>query len=132
LTPAVRYGQPQQAVVAADVLDDPHRQEIVRVVNLGLLSIDPTLHVFRPDKPITRAQVLASLLKLLALSAQPVACLGPDAGATTSTRDPDILCAAASRCQLLPNQGPCLPDASVDGAAALEMIRLAQVAEGSK
>ncbi len=132
LTPAVRYGQPQQAAVATDILDDPHRQEIVRVVNLGLLSVDPTLHVFRPDKPITRAQVLQSLLKLLARSNRPVACLGPDPALTATTQDLDTLCATAAQCQLLPDAGPCLPDASVDGATALEMIRLAQVAEGSR
>jgi len=132
LTPAVRYGQPQQAVVATDILEDPHRQEIVRVVNLGLLSINPTLHVFRPDKPITRAQVLRSLLKLLALADRPVACLGPNPKAVGATRDLDSLCTTASQCELLPDAGSCLPDASVDGATALEMIRLAQVAEGSK
>ena len=49
LAPAVRYGRPGTARIATDVLDDPRREEIVRVINLGLMDIDAGLHRFAPD-----------------------------------------------------------------------------------
>jgi tetratricopeptide (TPR) repeat protein len=119
LVPEVRRGQPSAARIASDVLDHPQRDAIVRVVNLGLLDVDETLHRFSPERPIRRGTALAAVLRLLALAPRPTACAA--AGAVDSSAA-DVVCARGVRCGLLPSADDCLPGSSLEGAKAVEWI----------
>ncbi len=120
LLPEVRYGRGASPRIATDVLEHPRRDEVVRVVNLGLLDLDETLHQFHPQRPATRADALRALLRLLALRggacAQGAGGRGP--GAETA-------CALAAGCGLLPSAADCLPGAPLAGGEAVEMVRRA-------
>lgn len=126
LFPGVRYGRPSEARIATDVIDDPRRTEIVRVINLGLMEIDRTLHRFYPQAPLTRRGALRALLELLAGSGADV-CLEPTGVVPASSPE---MCAAAARCGLLVEAAECLPEAGVSGVEAVELIRRAQAALG--
>ena len=123
LFPEIRYGRVDGARIANDVLDHPHRQEIVRVVNLGIMGVDRQLHRFDPQKPIARGAALATLLRTLGLRQPPLACVSPprasdyDAGASA--------CAIAVRCGLMAEAGDCLPAAPAAGHVVLDWVRLA-------
>ncbi|RMH21245.1 MAG: hypothetical protein D6696_06265 [Acidobacteria bacterium] len=122
LVPEVRVVTVDNPPIATDIIDHPRHDEIVRVVSLGLLEVDETVHRFAPDRPVTRAQVLAALLTLLVRSGEPLACL-------EGVRDLDLrssrslTCRTAARCGLLEEEGDCLPAAPVSGAEALELFR---------
>ncbi len=122
LFPSVRYGRTGGGRIANDVFDHPSRDAIVRVVNLGLMSVDPALHRFEPESPLLRLTAIDSLLRLLALSEPPLACLRGGGGGGSSV---ESLCGDAVRCRLIDEIGECLPSASVSGAAAVEMCRRA-------
>lgn len=119
LLPSVRYGKPERARIAADILDDPRRDEIARVINLDLMEVDETLHRFSPLESVSRETVLAGQLEVLARAEPPVACvqgLAPE----PST---DSVCATAVRCGLIERVEDCLPEAPVSGREALELLR---------
>lgn len=114
LFPDVRYGRAGEGRIASDILDHPHRQEIARVVNLGLMRVDPTLHLFYPDRPLSRRDALKSVLSILDGRRPKPACLGeirPKARLST-----DSLCRVAARCGLLAEPADCLPGAGASGA----------------
>ncbi len=123
LFPVVRYGRAESGRIANDILDHPHRQEMVRVINLGLARVDPTLHTFRPDDPQRRGSALASLLRLLDRQSPRIDCLGP-AGSLGRATDEQV-CAVAVRCGLLAEPGECLPAAVLSGPSAFDMSRSA-------
>jgi hypothetical protein len=119
LFPEVRYGRAGEARIANDVLDHAHREEIVRVANLGLMDVDTSLHRFEPDRPVTRSEVLASLTRLLARRQPPLSCLGSGPVGQSS----GWICEAAAQCRLLDEPADCLPGASVSGKEAVELGR---------
>jgi hypothetical protein len=114
LVPNVRYARPSAGRIATDVLDHPHQEEIVRVVNLGLMDVDPTLHRFSPSAPLRRGAALRVLVRTLASFGQGLTCLG-DARAQA--------CSAAASCGLLVEGEECLPGESLTGSEAVELIR---------
>ncbi|MDX1643466.1 MAG: hypothetical protein R3244_03805 [Thermoanaerobaculia bacterium] len=120
LFPGVRYGRPTEARIATDVIDDPHRTEIVRVINLGLMEVDETVHRFYPEARLDRRTALASLLELLDDSAE--ACLDRSGGVPGSD---ELVCEAAASCGLLVETGECLPQAGLSGSRAVELVRRA-------
>ncbi len=121
LVPDVRYGRPRRARIANDILDHEHREEISRVVNLGLMRVDSTLHHFAPDRMVVRGEALLSLLMILEESDPVPACLG---GRHFDQRSSlESLCEAAARCLLLSDRSECLPRAAVTGPEAVEMVR---------
>jgi len=116
----VRYRRPERPRIATDILDHPQREAITRVINLGLMDIDDTVHHFSPEDPLRQGSALAALLSVLAeLSERPAACIGP-AGPGQAW---ETVCASAVRCQLLTDPVECLPQASLSGAEAVELIR---------
>jgi hypothetical protein len=116
LIPEVRYGKPSEGRIATDVLDHPQREEIVRVVNLGLLDVDDTLHHFSPGSPVRRGTALRSVLRLLSrFATPPPPCLG----------DPRVLCDAARRCDLVPEGEDCQSNDPFSGEDAVELLRRA-------
>ncbi|MGH9464939.1 MAG: hypothetical protein ACRD0X_04790 [Thermoanaerobaculia bacterium] len=119
LFPAVRYGRAEGATIASDILESPVRREIARVVNLGLLAVDPNLHLFHPERPITRQEALAALLQLVRSRRPPAAC----AAATSGVESTEGICAAAQRCGLIADLADCLPGAPLSGAEATSLAR---------
>lgn len=120
LIPNVRYGRPAVGRIATDVLDHPHQEEIVRVVNLGLMDVDSTLHRFSPGSPARRSTALRSLVLVLARSGETIPCLG---GAARGYPSISAVCDAAAACGLLPPEDDCRPSSPLSGSEAVELIR---------
>lgn len=120
LIPSVRYARPAVGRIATDILDHPQQEEIVRVVNLGLMDVDSTLHRFSPGSPARRSTALRSLVLVLARSDQPAACLGGAAKGYPST---SAVCDAATACGLFPSEDECRPSSGLSGGEAVELIR---------
>ena len=131
LAPSVRYGRGSAPRIASDILDHPRREEIARVVNLGLMEVEPSVHLFAPDRPVSRGEALEALLRLLggAAGGEPRPC----AAEVPLNRRPtgEFVCATAAGCGLIPSEGDCLPRAPLAGAEALELIRRALLRLGS-
>ena len=118
LVPNVRYARPSAGRIATDVLDHPHQEEIVRVVNLGLMDVDPTLHRFAPSAPQRRGAALRVLVRTLSSFGQGLTCLDGKPDGTQSA-----VCAAAATCGLLLEGEECLPGEPLSGTEAVELIR---------
>jgi tetratricopeptide (TPR) repeat protein len=119
LVPSVRHARPGSGRIATDVLDHPHQEELVRVVNLGLLDVDARLHRVFPDGAARRGTALRSLHRMLWLFAKEHPCLA-GAGA-----DPpqSALCGQAARCGLIASEEDCRPKDPLSGTEAVELIR---------
>jgi tetratricopeptide (TPR) repeat protein len=113
LIPNVRYGRPTTGRIATDVLEHRHQEEIVRVVNLGLMDVDQTLHRFSPGAPARRSTALRSLVLVLSRFGQKLTCLGGGKGA----------CDTAESCGLIPPEEECRATAALTGGEAVELIR---------
>jgi tetratricopeptide (TPR) repeat protein len=124
LFPSVRYARPQSARIANDVFDHTFREEIVRVINLDLLEVDPGLHQFGPGRAVTRLEALAAILRVVGASRPEEACLG--AMTSRQALSWPIACATAAKCGLIPAEADCLPAATISGAEAVELCRRAQ------
>jgi tetratricopeptide (TPR) repeat protein len=110
LVPDVRNSRPTAGRIATDVLDHPHREEIVRVANLGLMEIDPTLHRFFPGTLERRSAALRTLFRMLSLFDKKTSC-------------PGDTCEAAARCGLLFADEECRPSEALSGSEGVELIR---------
>ena len=123
LFPSVRYAQSESGKIANDVLSHPHRQEIVRVANLGIMSVDPRLHRFEPDRTMARAATMVPILRVLGRQQPLPSCLsGYDVAASMS---PTLACELGMRCGLFEAEGECLPGAVASGRVALDWTRRA-------
>lgn len=123
LVPQVRSTRRSTGRIAADILEHPFRDEIARVVNLGLMEVDPTLHTFSPDRPVRRADVLEALLRAVETFGSGAACLEGSPLGRRPTEE--AICRGAARCQVLPERADCLPGATLSGGEALDLIRRA-------
>ncbi|MEP7012818.1 MAG: hypothetical protein ABJC13_21040 [Acidobacteriota bacterium] len=121
LIPNVRYSKPSAGRIAADVLDQARQDEIVRVLNLGLMDVDGDLHRFFPTSPARRTAALGALIRALGRFGRGLTCVEM-AGGT---------CAVAARCGLLASVDECRPREPLSGAEAVEMIRLGLKALGA-
>lgn len=120
MVPNVRYGRSDTGRIATDILDHPQQEAIVRVVNLGLMDVDRTLHRFSPGAPARRAAALRSLVLILARFGKSVSCLG---GAGRGYPTQSEVCQAASDCGLIPAGDECNPSSALAGGEAVELIR---------
>jgi tetratricopeptide (TPR) repeat protein len=120
MVPGVRLQSSGGGVrIASDVIDHVWQQEIIRVVNKGLMRVDSTMHRFEPDRPITRAEALHSALEVAASRpggecAQGIAA-SPSPGAGS-------LCETATRCAILAEVAECLPQGRLSGGEALGIV----------
>jgi tetratricopeptide (TPR) repeat protein len=117
LVPDVRNTRASAGRIATDVLDHPHQEEIVRVVNLGLMDVDATLHRFSPGAAMRRNAAVRSLTRLLSRFGG-AACLSGAQGQGDT-------CEVALRCGLLPAGEDCQLSAPVSGGDGVELIRRA-------
>ena len=115
LVPDVRNSRSSAGRIATDVLDDPRQEEIVRVVNLGLMEVDPTLHRFSPRAAVRRGAALRVVLRTLARFGKG-ACADGGSGRSDACED-------AVACGLLPAVEDCQPTALLSGAEGVEIIR---------
>jgi tetratricopeptide (TPR) repeat protein len=113
LVPNVRYARVTSGRIATDVLDHPQQEAIVRVVNLGLLDIDSTLHRFYPGAPLRRGGALRAVSRLLAQFGGGLSCL---AGAADS-------CSAMAACKVIAAPEDCRANTPLSGIDAVEMLR---------
>ena len=114
------------ARIASDILDHPERDKIARVLNLGLMEVDPSLHRFEPDRLLTRLEALRSLLELVMRAESALACTAELAINPHPSRG--AICSAAAGCRLIGDAADCLPKGTVAGTVVLEMIRRTQEA----
>ena len=119
VVPGVRQTQGGSARIASDVIEHRWQQEIIRVVNRGLMRVDAEMHRFEPDRAITRAEALRSALEVAA--GRP----GGDCArgvAATPSPGATLLCDAALRCAILADAAECLPQARLSGGEALGIL----------
>ena len=115
MVPPVRTARPAAGRIASDVLDHPAREEIVRLVNLGLMTVDETLHRFSPAAPIRRAEALRTLLRTVRQFGS------GDCGASGEARESP--CEAAAACGLIADAAACAPGGTLSGREAMELLR---------
>lgn len=119
--PSVRYGRPSEAIIANDIFDHEHRAEIVRIVNLGIMQIDPNLHAFEPDEGARRMDALRGMLRVLAQDGEAQRCLQ---GTTVDSKiSIESTCSLAAGCGLIDEASDCLPQAALSGSSAMRMAR---------
>jgi hypothetical protein len=115
LVPEVRNSRPSAGRIATDVLDNSHREEIVRVVNLGLMDVDPTQHRFYPGSPLRRGQALRIVLRMLAR-------FGVASCAHGNVEGGDV-CDVSQGCDLMASSDDCDAAAALSGAGGVEILR---------
>lgn len=122
LFPDIRYGRAGGARIANDILEHPQRDQIVRVVNSGIMDVDHSLHRFEPYRSLRRNEAMTAMLRLLARRQPPFACLG-GAAAPNSAQE---VCNVSIACGLVENELDCLPTGPVPGTEALDLCRRTQ------
>jgi hypothetical protein len=123
LVPGVRSARSLSGVIVADVPEEAAwRQEIVRVVNLGLIDLaSPALREFRPQRPISRGAALQSLLRVPEHVGSALGCTAPLA--RTPRPSTARVCEVAAACGLLDAGVECLPASPISGADAELWLR---------
>src|SRR5436305_1061110 len=115
LVPQVRNSLPTAGRIATDVLDNPHREEIVRVVNLGLMDVDSTQHRFYPGSSVRRGQALRVVVRTPAR-------FGAAACANQNPEGGDI-CDVSLACGLVGSGEDCEAASPLSGAGGVEILR---------
>ena len=122
LLPGIRTGPAGDTVIVSDILEHPHRREIARLLNLGLMEpADAAVRRFGPNNYMRRGPALATLLRMPGRIGRGAACVG-EAGAPAAD-DVDAVCAAALRCRLISGPSECRPERAVSGPEAVEALR---------
>ncbi len=123
LFPNVRFSRVDDPPIAADILDHPNREEVLRVLDLELMDVDETLHRFDPNKGATRQVALAALLSLLQAADPPASCMRGELNASATDRDRRWVCQRAVDCSLIVEVTECLPAATLSGGEAVDLVR---------
>lgn len=137
LVPRVRSASGGQARIASDILDDPRREEMARILNLELMDMDTAVYRFYPEREALRADALEAVLRVLrrfggatctppplpAAGSEAVAG-GDEAQSVAATPAPRV-CRAAVECGLIDPDEPCRPGEPVSGGEAVDLLRRA-------
>jgi hypothetical protein len=118
LCPQIRYSRPGTGRIATDLLDQPRHEEMVRIVNLGLMEVDSTLHHFGPTQPMRRGAAVRVLDRLLTNFAAQTRCV-KDAVAQQAA------CGAAVGCGVSDEGEACDAPDTLTGEEAIDLIRRA-------
>lgn len=125
LMPGIRTGPAGGAVIVGDILEHPHRREIARLLNLGLMEpADAAVRRFGPNNYMRRGPALAALLRMPGRIGGEAACVGEAGGPAPD--DVDAVCEAALRCRLISTLAECRPERSISGPEAVEALRRAR------
>jgi hypothetical protein len=116
LVPDVRSSRPTAGRIATDVLDHPGQEEIIRVVNLGLLDLDQTLHRFFPGSPMRWGGALRTAERLISR-------FGGENPCRQEIPEGDGPCARAARCGLIDADRECDVALPLSGPDGVELIR---------
>lgn len=116
LVPQVRVAKAVAGRIATDILDQPHRDEIVHVLNLGLMDVDVNLHRFSPASPMRRGVALRTLGRLLTAFGDQVGCVEAAGGQAAGP------CRLATECGLIAAEDACAAGDPLSGADAVEWI----------
>jgi hypothetical protein len=128
LVPGVRTGRGGVGRIASDAVGHAAQEEIVRVVNQGLLRLDETLHRFEPDRPARRVEAIEAILRASRPAKGSLPCVGAIAAAERWSREGT--CAAGVACGLLASEADCLAGGPLSGAEALGWLRDAAAEAG--
>ena len=123
LFPTVRFSEADDPPIATDILDHDQREEILRVLDLGLMDVDETVHRFHPDQGATRQVLLAALLGLLQSAEPPAPCVAGEPTLPVQSRSRRWICETATRCGLMTDAVECLPAAVLSGVEAVDLVR---------
>lgn len=115
LVPQVRNSRPTTGKIATDVLDNAHREELVRVINLNLMDVDATQHRFYAGSPVRRGQALRVVLRLLVR-------FGAASCANGNAEGGDV-CDVAQGCGLIATGDDCDATSALSGAGCVEILR---------
>jgi hypothetical protein len=122
LVPGIRTGPAGSSVIVSDILEHPHRREIARLLNLGLMEpADAAVRRFGPNNYMRRGSALATLLRMPGRVGGGAACVGEAGGPAAD--DMDAVCAAALRCRLISEPAECRPERAISGPEAVEAVR---------
>ncbi len=125
LVPGLRTGQGGSTVIVSDIAGHPHRREIARLLNLGvMMPMDGAVRRFAPGSYLRRGEALDAMLRvgnLAGLGGAGASCLAE--GTEPAAGDTDASCAAASRCGLLDDDAACRPEEAISGPEAVELLR---------
>ncbi len=122
LVPGIRTGPAGGTVIVSDILEHPHRREIARLLNLGLMEpADAAVRRFGPNNYMRRGPALATLLRMPGRVGGGAACVGEAGGPATA--DVDAVCEAALRCRLILEPAECRPERAISGPEAVEALR---------
>lgn len=124
LFPRVRFSTADNPPIAADILDLPNRNEVLRVLDMDLMSVDESVHRFHPEKEATRESVLSALLSLIQDAERPSPCLEGQLRLNLNRRSRRWVCEQAAGCGLIAESGECLPAATLSGREAVDLVRL--------
>ncbi len=115
----VRSELVQTGKIAVDILDHPAREELIRILNLELIPIDPVLRTFEPFRPAKKVDLLRALARLVRRVGQGTCRVNGEG------RDQESPCVVAVRCGWVPTLEACGPDESLGGSSAAEILRRA-------
>jgi hypothetical protein len=117
--PGVRHARASATTIATDVVAHPWREEIVRILNLGILDVDEALHNFWPARPSTRGEAMGAVLRSAAVTGKSSCGVAPG-----SEPGRDAVCRAAQACGLIGTIEECLPGAPVSGSNVVDWLAL--------
>ena len=120
--PEIRYGRTGDARIANDILQHPNREQIMKVVNAGIMDVDPSLHQFSPYRDLSQIEAQKAVLRILARQSPPPACLG-GGRAPRSTAE---ICRVSATCGLIESEADCVPTMPVDGPESMGLLRVTQ------
>jgi len=122
IVPGIRTGPAGSTVIVSDILEHPHRREIARLLNLGLMEpADAAVRRFGPNNYMRRGPALATLLRMPGRVGGGAACVGEEGGPAAD--DMDAVCEAALRCRLISEPAECRPERAISGPEAVEALR---------
>jgi hypothetical protein len=129
LVPGIRAGRGGVGRIASDVVGHAAQEEVVRVVNFGLMRVDENLHRFEPERSVRRSEALEAVFRAASGGPGTPACARAALGGAWSR---EALCAAAADCGLTSSPADCLPGGALSGREALDWIRLSLAESGSE
>lgn len=115
LFPQARYAPSRAVRIASDILESPHREEIVQVVNAGLLDVDNAGHRFRPEVAAIRSDAAGCVAEMLRTGGAGCAAGSANSGA----------CSVLAACDVV-TADRCTAGEGISGAEFSEWARRAQ------